>query len=503
MQILQENTGYNYLPIEAVAHGFTDGQFIYQDGTGTWQLAVADDETTLSLGMVWNAQTDYFDLITYGLVEWIGHGFTTAQYLSAVTAGDTEDKEPTIDTHYQQKVFEIPNANWIKVIDQGFIEVIDTKGAERVHLTGEVLDAVVTLWDQVYKDAAGTWQQALADDETTLKQGMVVAIDNSGTTPLGTIVTYGTVRRPLHGWTVGATYYLSATTAGAVSILPPSLIGEYIEIAFEVIDGDVIKVLDQNDEAVGAGLAVPPYTTGANYAVNDLFYYQGGTYAVTIAITNAPATPPWTSLENINHQVVATQDSGAISNGDILFDEGNDGKITSHNPYIAPTSSYHLAPKKYVDDINSGIDPPPSLTMTATETRTTVVNGLYPMFRFDHVSGNGKTGMVIVDIGWNDPATNKAQSVRYRITGVFTAYLSSSYQLVNHLRSGDMLADQLRASWNGGRLQIFYRAKVAVTGMKIVYSAVSLDGSTVTNRLGSTDAVVGSGYGETTLPTSN
>jgi hypothetical protein len=55
----------------------------------------------------------------------------------------------------------------------------------------------------------------------------------------------------------------------------------------------------------------PPYAQGANYAVNQLLTYKGIAFRVTAPITNAPATPDFTTLTPHN-QGMADYNSGLI-----------------------------------------------------------------------------------------------------------------------------------------------------------------------------------------------
>lgn len=74
-------------------HGFIHGKFVFLNtgmSPSQWELAVADQETTTSLGMVINSNTDYFDLVIAGRAEWNAHGLNLGRfyYLSPDNPGD-------------------------------------------------------------------------------------------------------------------------------------------------------------------------------------------------------------------------------------------------------------------------------------------------------------------------------------------------------------------------------------------------------------------------------
>jgi hypothetical protein len=103
---------------------------------------------------------------------------------------------------------------------------------------------------QVYFDnATSTWLLAKADSEATLKEGIVAEIDNENAFLL---VYAGAVTIANHGLELGTLYYLSPTVAGGYTKNRPSRQGQYIQIAFEVIDANNILVEDLSAIEVGA-----------------------------------------------------------------------------------------------------------------------------------------------------------------------------------------------------------------------------------------------------------
>ena len=108
--------------------------------------------------------------------------------------------------------------------------------------SGDTLDASVTetevqVWtnddagnhvigDVVYIDAADGVKKAKADASGTTKAiAFATATISNGTT--GAYKTSGTLAG-LTGLTAGATYYLSAATAGAMTATAPSTLGQYV-----------------------------------------------------------------------------------------------------------------------------------------------------------------------------------------------------------------------------------------------------------------------------------
>lgn len=82
------------IPVHEVAHGFTTGKPVYFDGS-FWQLAKADSDLTLGVGIVWVIDADNFYVHLTGLVTGMS-GLTAGQYyfVSDVVAGQLTDTEP-------------------------------------------------------------------------------------------------------------------------------------------------------------------------------------------------------------------------------------------------------------------------------------------------------------------------------------------------------------------------------------------------------------------------
>jgi hypothetical protein len=54
---------------------------------------------------------------------------------------------------------------------------------------------------------------------------------------------------------------------------------------------------------------------------------SGGLYRLTADITNAPATPPWTSMVNVHKTIHATVTQTGVTAGDMIFGLGNVGTL--------------------------------------------------------------------------------------------------------------------------------------------------------------------------------
>ena len=101
-------------------HGFLPLQHIWYDtGLGEWVLAQADAELTLKHGTVGQViDTDNFTFVTYGEINYTAHGLNlgATYYLSDSLAGASTDVRPA--TGFSQVVFEVIDADSVKVIDQ-------------------------------------------------------------------------------------------------------------------------------------------------------------------------------------------------------------------------------------------------------------------------------------------------------------------------------------------------------------------------------------------------
>lgn len=94
----------------------------------------------------------------------------------------------------------------------------------------------------IYKDDAGVWRQARADDAETLMQAVAVRADADNFTA----VYFGMTEWPGHGLVIGSTLYLSNVPQMWYELIPPVQLGHYVQAAFEVVDTDRIFVLKQS-----------------------------------------------------------------------------------------------------------------------------------------------------------------------------------------------------------------------------------------------------------------
>lgn len=110
--------GNVYVDVTQVAHGFTDGQAVYQDSLGVWQLALADINLpkNTAQGIVINATANTFTCVREGRITVTGHGLAPSGdyfYLSQTVAGSLTATQPT--TGLQTLMGKIVDANTLDV----------------------------------------------------------------------------------------------------------------------------------------------------------------------------------------------------------------------------------------------------------------------------------------------------------------------------------------------------------------------------------------------------
>jgi len=98
------------------------------------------------------------------------------------------------------------------------------------------------LYQQLYRDATDTWFLALADDQLTLKDGMITEVVDVDTFK---VTHYGMIDAPAHGFTLDSTYYLSDTLAGGITLVEPTDPLTFSQMTFEVVTADRLKIYDQ------------------------------------------------------------------------------------------------------------------------------------------------------------------------------------------------------------------------------------------------------------------
>jgi len=94
------------------------------------------------------------------------------------------------------------------------------------------------LLDAVYSSGVSTWVGARADAESTLADGIVVAVPSADTF---VVATAGRFRVPAHGKTAGSDYYLSAATAAALTTTKPGA-GNFVQRVMVPVDADTVLV---------------------------------------------------------------------------------------------------------------------------------------------------------------------------------------------------------------------------------------------------------------------
>ncbi len=109
--------------VTQAAHGFSQGDQVYQDSAGTWQLAQADSLSTLKKATVNNPTADVFEAVLYGRITW-SHGLNAndTYYVSAVNAGQSTSIAPEGLSEYQQVAFTTEGPNNVRVLDQTIYE---------------------------------------------------------------------------------------------------------------------------------------------------------------------------------------------------------------------------------------------------------------------------------------------------------------------------------------------------------------------------------------------
>lgn len=106
--------GATQFEIEQVAHGFAVGEGIYHNGT-TWVKAQADDADTLAYYVVIEVlDVDNFVAADFGRIEAVAHGYTVGDFyfLSDSVAGQATNVEPS---SFSNPLFYVEDANTLQV----------------------------------------------------------------------------------------------------------------------------------------------------------------------------------------------------------------------------------------------------------------------------------------------------------------------------------------------------------------------------------------------------
>ncbi len=106
--------------IDQVAHGFTTGTSVYLDGSGVWQLAMADNIDTLRKGVAISRGSDTFEVVYQGVIDNWAHGLNSfeTRYLSDTTPGANNSIAPTAINSFRQVAFLTETADRVRVVDQ-------------------------------------------------------------------------------------------------------------------------------------------------------------------------------------------------------------------------------------------------------------------------------------------------------------------------------------------------------------------------------------------------
>ncbi len=97
-------------------HGFTEGQSVFQNATGVWELASAQNSLRPKYALVSKPSTDAFVAIFYGRVEWT-HGQTVGADFYLSTSGNfVEDRDTTVSNDI--RVFRTITDSLVMVYDE-------------------------------------------------------------------------------------------------------------------------------------------------------------------------------------------------------------------------------------------------------------------------------------------------------------------------------------------------------------------------------------------------
>ena len=94
--------------------------------------------------------------------------------------------------------------------------------------------------DQIYRDDAGVWALAQADDLVTMRNGMVeqaIDVDNF------VVVYMGLMTWTAHGLLLNSSHFLSQTVPGDVDDTQPA--AGFAQFCFTVMDTDTVLISDQ------------------------------------------------------------------------------------------------------------------------------------------------------------------------------------------------------------------------------------------------------------------
>jgi len=200
------------------AHGFAVGDLVY-DNAGTWTKAQADNPITAEVvGIVTTSNTNDFDLTISGYVSGLaGLTANTLHYLSDSVGGGLTTTEPTANGSISKPVFwatstttgYFTNYRGMTNVNSGATTKVETQTTHGFAV-GELL-----------YDNAGTWTKAQADAEATSDViGIVTAVDTDDFDLTAAGYVSG-----LTGLTANSAYFLSDTTAGALSLTEPTAEG--------------------------------------------------------------------------------------------------------------------------------------------------------------------------------------------------------------------------------------------------------------------------------------
>lgn len=283
---------------------------------------------------------------------------------------------------------------------------------------------------------------------------------------------------------------------------------------------------------------IPEYAAGENYAQGSVFEYDRTLWRVNTAISNAPATPPMTSVHaiarnfdqgdnnsggNSRYQLklgyqnsmdypswIATRHSGASTAGEIRFNVNQGGQNEAFDPtkanfrivgngrayltnaagqYVAPTDATSVVTKAYVDSVSgmgAGFVTLSNFTITTDLQYRVSSFGQNSSYRFMIGSRyvSGVSGSQQLDI-----------STIFRTQGSASATLPVTVNDTN----GTKIWKYARVHFDSGAYQFSLTAAVDTTINFCVYALNLLDGTVVNSSGTGTVVNTGSNYGGVAL----
>lgn len=159
-------------------------------------------------------------------------------------------------------IYDATNSNWTNQqlsTLSAIPEFLGLRVAQTAHGFG--------VMDQIYKSTSGDWVLARANDVGTLCTASVYYTEDADNF---VAVLTGKITITGHGFTVGQTYYLSATIAGAVTTTPVDESLYYYQPMFTVLDANTLKVHENIDTTLNTSAMLNTTATNLVIAPNEL-----------------------------------------------------------------------------------------------------------------------------------------------------------------------------------------------------------------------------------------